>query len=64
MEISGMLRSEAIKKGSVMQKTCAGNLLGTHHNPFIHIIIIDAGRSLEPPTLGIYHGQACLCHTC
>ena len=64
MEISGMLRSEAIKKGSFMQKTCAGNLLGTHQNPFIQIIITDACRSLEAPTLGTCHGQACLCHAC
>ena len=64
MEISGMLRREAIKEGSLMDKTCAGNLLGTHHNPFIHTIIVDACRSLEAPTLGVCHRQACLRHTC
>ena len=64
MAISGMLRREAIKEGSFMQKTCASNLLGTHQIPFIHILIIDACRSLEAPTLGVCHRQACLRHTC
>ena len=64
MDISGMLRREYIKEGSCMQKTCAGNLLGTHQNSFMHIIIIDARRSLEAPTLGVCHRQACLRHTC
>ena len=64
MEINGMPRREAIKEGSCMQKTCAINLLGKHQNPCMHIIIIDACRSLEAPTLGVCHRQACLRHTC
>ena len=62
IEFSGMLRREAIKEGSFMQQTRAGNLLGTHQNPFIHIIIIDGCHSLEAPTFGACHRQACLRH--